>query len=59
MAHHDERTAVCKYLLQCRKGTADTSVVCYITIFIQWHVEVNAHDCLVTGKVKIFNFHFT
>ena len=45
-AHHDERTAVCKYLLQCRKGTADTSVVCYITIFIQWHIEINADNSL-------------
>ena len=56
--HHNESAAISKYLLQCRKGTADTGIVCYISVLVQWYVEVNAYNSLLTGKVEIFDFHF-
>ena len=59
VAHHDKSTTISENLLQSRKSTADTSVISYITILIQWNIEVHANNCLVTGKVELIDFHFT
>ena len=56
--HHDESATVGEHLLQCGEGTTDTGVVGYVSVLVQWHVEVNAYDCLFAGKVEIFDFHF-
>ena len=51
-------TTVSEHLLQCRKGTTDTGIVSYISILVQWYIEVYAYNCLFAGKVKICDFHF-
>ena len=57
--HDDEGTAVSKNLFQCGNCTADAGVVGDFSFFVQGYVEVNAHDCLLTGKIKIIDFsHF-
>ena len=58
MAHLDEGTTIGQHLLQCGEGTANTSVVCYITLLIQWNIEVHTNDWLVTGKVELIDCHF-
>ena len=57
MAHQNERTAVAEDFLQRRQGTTNTGVVGDYTIFVEWHVEINAHDCLFTSKIKFVNCH--
>ena len=59
MAHHNNATTVCKNFLQCRHGTTDTCVVCNVTIFIQWHIEVNTDNSLLTGKIELIDFHIS
>ena len=57
MAHDDGGTTIGNNLLQCGKGTTDTGVVGNLTILVQGHVEVHAHDCLFAGKLVIINSH--
>ena len=57
MAHNDERTALSKHLLQRRQSATYTGVISYLTILIEGHVEIHAHDCPFTGKLVIINCH--
>ena len=59
MAHHYDTTAVAQNFLQRRKSTTDTGIVSYISIFIQWNIKVYTHNCLLAGKVKLVDFHFS
>ena len=58
VAHHDECTTVGQHLLKGGQGTANTGVVSYVSVLVQGHVEVNAYNCLLTGKIEICDFHF-
>ena len=33
-------------------------VVSYVSVLVQGHVEVNAYNCLLTGKIEICDFSF-
>ena len=55
--HDDHSAAVGQDLLQRGQSTADAGVVRNLTILVQGHVEVNAHDCLLTGKVHFVDSH--
>ena len=57
VTHNDGCTTVCNNLFQSGEGAANAGIVRNLTILIQGHVEVNAHDCLFTGKVVIRNSH--
>ena len=57
VAHHDERAAVGQHLLQCGERAAYASLVRYVTILVQWHVEVHADNCLLAGKVELIDIH--
>ena len=59
VAHHDDCTAISQNLLKSREGTTDTGVVGYITILVQWNVKIYTNDCLLAGKVKLIDCHFT
>ncbi|CDD38958.1 unknown [Bacteroides fragilis CAG:47] len=51
----DDATTVCQNLLQGRKCSTDTSVVCNVEVFVQGYIEVHANECLFTGKIEIVN----
>jgi len=53
--HQDECAAIVQYLLEGRNCSADACVVSNFPFLVQWHVEINADNCLVTGKVKVIN----
>jgi len=55
--HEDSGTAVGEDLLQSGEGTADTGVVCDLTILIEGYVEIYTYDCLLTGKVEFVDSH--
>ena len=57
VAHDDGSTTVSQNLLQSGQSTADTGVVSNLSVLVQGHVEVNAHDCLLTGKVEFVDCH--
>ena len=57
VAHDDERTALIQDVLQGRQRTADTGVVCDLTILIQRYIEVNTYDRLLAGEIEIFDSH--
>ncbi len=59
VAHEDEAASVGKDFFQSGESAADAGVVGHVTIFIEGYVEVNAYDCLFTGKIVIFDVcHF-
>ena len=53
-----ESAAVGKNFFQSWEGTADTGVVSDFAVFVQWHVEVNAHNRFFTCEVVLFDCHF-
>ena len=55
--HDNQGTTVSEHTLQCGQGTTDAGVVGYLTILVQGHVEIYTHDCLLSGKVELINFH--
>ncbi len=55
VGHYDERTAACKNLLECRKGSADTGIVRYLEIFVKRNVEVHANDGFFAFKIVRIN----
>ena len=55
----DDATTVCQNLLQGRKCSTDTSVVCNVEVLVQGYVEVHTNECLFSGKVKLINCHNT
>ena len=57
VAHDDESTTVGQHLLQGGQSAANAGVVRDLTILIEGHVEVNAHDCLLSGKIKFVDCH--
>ena len=57
VAHQNECAAVAEDFLQRGQGTADAGVVGDFTIFVEWHVEIYAHDCLFSGKIKVVDCH--
>ena len=57
VAHDDGSATVGDNLLQGGECTADAGVVSNLTVLVQGHVEVNAHDCLLTGKVVLRDSH--
>ena len=57
VAHHNQRATIVQHFLQRGKRAADAGVVCYVTILVQGHIEVHTDNCLMTGKVKVFDFH--
>ena len=56
--HDDQRAAVGQHFLQSGECATDTGVVGYVTVLVQGYIEVHADNCLLTGKVEIFDFHF-
>ena len=56
--HNYESAAVGKNFFQSWEGTADTGVVSDFAVFVQWHVEVNAHNRFFTCEVVLFDCHF-
>ena len=57
VAHDDEGTAFIKDVFEGRQRTANTGVVCDLTIFIQRYVEIYTYDRLLTGEFVIFDSH--
>ena len=57
MRHDNQRTTIGEHFLQRGKGTADTGVICDLTILIQGDVEVYTHNCLLTGEIELIDFH--
>ena len=55
--HEDEAAAVGQDFLEGGEGTADAGVVRDVAVFVQGHVEVNAHDRLLAGEVEVVDSH--
>ena len=58
MRHDDEAAAIFEDFLEGGQCTADTGVVGDVTVFVQGHIEVNAYDGFLAGKLVIVYFHF-
>ena len=52
--HDDEAAAVIEYFLKSREGTANTGVVCDVTILVEGYIEVHADESLFTCEIVIF-----
>ena len=57
MAHNDQGATLIEDVLKSRQGTANTGVVCDLTVLIEWHIEVHAYNRLFAGEFEIFNKH--
>ena len=57
VAHDNERTAFVKDVFESRQRTADTGVVCNLTVFVQWYIEIHTYNRLLAGEFVIFNSH--
>ena len=53
MRHEDNRGASLEQILNRRQSRADARVVCYLLIFTQRHVKIDAHECALTRNVDI------
>ena len=53
--HNDEGTAFLKDFLEGWDGCPDTCVVSNLHLIVQWNVEVNSDNCLLTGKIVSIN----
>ena len=57
-AHDNEAATIVEDFFESGEGTTDTGIVSDVTVFVQRHVEVNANDCLFTGKLVVVNIHY-
>ena len=57
VAHDNERTTFIEDVLEGRQRTADTGVVCDLTVLVQWYIEVHTYNRFLTSEFKIFNCH--
>ena len=55
----DNTAAVSQNLLQRRKSSTHTVIICNVEVFVQRHIEVHTNECLFTGKVELINCHNT
>ena len=54
MGHDDEGTAFFKNEFECRKSTADTGVICNLSV-LDRNVEVHSHNSFLTFEVVRIN----
>lgn len=59
VAHHDDGSTVCKDSFECRESAAYAGVIGYVSVLVQWNVEVNAYDCLLPAKLNCSIFIIT
>ena len=52
MRADDDAAPVAEDLLQCGQGGADARIVRNVEILVERDVEVDPHECLLTGKIK-------